>query len=109
MWNKIPAFLKNKYLIASLLFVVWMFFFDRNSLMQKKKYNKTITELEEVRDFYISEIEKDSITMHILSSDTATLIRFAREEYLMKKDDEDVYVIIEKKADTTDVKNNSAN
>ena len=46
--------------------------------------------------------------MHILSSDTATLIRFAREEYLMKKDDEDVYVIIEKKADTTDMKNNSA-
>ena len=99
MWNKVPAFLKNKYLIATLLFAVWMIFFDRNSLMQRKKFNQILKEHNEIRDFYLGEIEKDSLTLHALSSDTETLIRFAREEYLMKKDEEDVYLIIEKKAD----------
>ncbi len=100
MWNKLPAFLKNKYLIATLLFAAWMVFFDRNSLMQRKKYNQTLKEQEKIKDFYLGEIEKDSLTLHALSSDTESLIRFAREEFLMKKAEEDVYVIMKKKVDT---------
>lgn len=100
MWNKLPAFLKNKYLIATLFFAIWMIFFDRNSLMQRKKYNQTLKEQEKIKDFYLGEIKKDSLTLHALSSDTESLIRFAREEFLMKKAEEDVYVIMKKKVDT---------
>lgn len=100
MWNKIPSFLKNKYFIAVLIFAAWMAFFDRNSLLQRNKLSQDLKEQEQQRDFYLDEIRRDSITLHELSSDTQNLIRFAREQYLMKKPEEDVYLIIKKPADT---------
>ncbi|MBE0661716.1 MAG: septum formation initiator family protein [Bacteroidales bacterium] len=95
MWKKIARILKNKYFIAVLAFVIWMLFFDRNSMMYRYKQNLTLNKHQQEREFYLSEIEKDSIALHELSSDTQNLIRFAREKYLMKKDDEDIYLIIE--------------
>lgn len=95
MWKKITRILKNKYFIAILAFVIWMLFFDRNSMMYRYKQNRTLNKYQQERDFYLREIEKDSIALHELSSDTQNLIRFAREKYLMKKDDEDIFVIIE--------------
>jgi len=95
MWKKLVKVLKNKYFIAIVAFGVWMLFFDRNSMMQRYKLNQTLEKQLQEKEFYLREIEKDSIALHELSSDTANLIRFARENYLMKKDDEDVFVIIE--------------
>lgn len=105
MWNKIPSFLKNKYLIAVLIFAAWMIFFDRNSLIQRNKLGQDLKEQEQQRDFYLNEIRNDSITLHDLSSDTQNLIRFAREQYLMKKPEEDVYIIIQKPADSIPIEN----
>jgi hypothetical protein len=95
MWKKIARILKNKYFIAVLAFVIWMLFFDRNSMMYRYQQSRILEKHQQQRDFYLSEIEKDSIALHELSSDTQNLIRFAREKYLMKKDDEDIFVIIE--------------
>jgi cell division protein FtsB len=95
MWKKVPPLLKNKYFIAILAFVIWMLFFDRNSMMYRYKQNRTLKKHQQEREFYLREIEKDSIALHELSSDTQNLIRFAREKYLMKKDDEDIFLIIE--------------
>lgn len=95
MWKKLASVLKNKYFIAIVAFGVWMLFFDRNSMMQRYKLNSTLDKHLQEREFYLKEIESDSISLHELSSDTANLIRFAREKYLMKKDDEDVFLIIE--------------
>jgi len=94
MWKKVPPLLKNKYFIAILAFAVWMLFFDRNSMMYRYKQNRTLNKHEQEREFYLREIQNDSIALHELSSDTQNLIRFAREKYLMKKDDEDIYLII---------------
>jgi hypothetical protein len=95
MWKKVPPLLKNKYFIAILAFAVWMLFFDRNSMMYRYKQNRTLNKHLQEREFYLREIEKDSVALHELSSDTQNLIRFAREKYLMKKDDEDIFLIIE--------------
>ena len=94
MLNKVPSFLKNKYFIAVLVFAVWMLFFDRNSMIQRYKLGQTLKKHQQEREFYLSEIKKDSIGLHELSSDTQNLIRFAREKYLMKKDNEDIFLII---------------
>lgn len=94
MLEKIPPLFKNKYFIAILVFGVWMLFFDRNSMWQRYKLQRTLNRHIQEREYYLSEIEKDSSALHELSSDTQNLIRFAREKYLMKKDDEDIYLII---------------
>jgi cell division protein DivIC len=95
MLKKVPPLLKNKYFLVILLFGIWMLFFDRNSMVQRYKLNRSLKRHWQEREYYMKEIEKDSIALHELSSDTQNLIRFAREKYLMKKDDEDIFLIIE--------------
>lgn len=87
-------YLKNKYVIAILAFFVWMMFFDRNSFITQYKLNSTLDGYEEQKEYYLSELNKDSIALHTLESDKAALEKFAREKYLMKKDNEDVYLIV---------------
>ncbi len=94
MLDKIPPLFKNKYFLTILVFCVWMLFFDRNSMWQRYKLQRTHSKQIQERAYYLSEIEKDSTALHDLSSDTQNLIRFAREKYLMKKDDEDIFLII---------------
>ena len=58
--DKIPNYLKNKYLIAIVLFIVWITFFDNFNLIKQSKIKKNIKQLEENKKFYIQEITKDS-------------------------------------------------
>jgi hypothetical protein len=95
MWKIIPSILRNKYFIAILAFGIWMLFFDRNSMLHRYRQNRTLNRYQQEREFYLNEIKNDSTALHELSSDTQNLIRFAREKYLMKKDDEDIFLIIE--------------
>ncbi len=87
--------LKNKFTIASLAFVVWMLFFDRNDISSQMHYIKQRKSLEAEKEFYEKEISKVENSLEELSSDPKKLEKFAREKYLMKKENEDIYVIIE--------------
>ncbi|HSW68215.1 MAG TPA: hypothetical protein VLH16_06520 [Bacteroidales bacterium] len=91
---RIIPILKNKYLIASIVFAVWLIFFDTNNLIHRRQLKNDLRQELERRDYYLNEIRSDSISLHELLSDTAGLIRFARERYLMKRDTEDVFLII---------------
>ncbi len=95
MVKKSLPYLKNKYTIAILAFFVWMLFFDRNSVISQYKLSSTLNQYEDQKEYYLNQLEKDSISLHILESDKDALEKFAREKYLMKKDNEDVYLIIE--------------
>ncbi len=86
--------LKNKYVITAILFVVWVAFFDKNDLISRYRDNQTLSKLEEEKDYYIEQIEKNKTDMHDLMSDPENLEKFARENYLMKKDDEEIFIII---------------
>ena len=91
--DKIPNYLKNKYLIAIILFIVWITFFDNFNIIKQSKIKKNIKQLEENKKFYIQEITKDSTEYYDLLNDAEKREKFAREKFLMKKEDEDVYII----------------
>jgi len=85
----------NKYLIAFAAFVVWIMFFDENNLVQHQQNQKELALLEEQVDFYKHKIEADKQKLYELQTNDANLEKFAREQFLMKKADEDIYVIVE--------------
>ncbi len=85
----------NKYIIAFALFVVWIMFFDDNSLRQHQQNRNELTLLETQVDFYRQKIEADKRKLYELQTNDENLEKFAREQFLMKKADEDIFVIVE--------------
>jgi len=80
---------------VSLGFVVWVLFFDQESILVQSKLNKEIRNLEQQKKFYLEEIDKNKASLNILTNDTASLEKYARETYFMKKDNEDIFVVVE--------------
>ena len=89
--------LKNKFFLVTLAFLVWMIFFDRNDLFSQYEYRKQVSKLEKERDFYKKETDQVNKELDELTSDPQQLEKFAREKYLMKRDNEDVFVIVKEK------------
>ncbi len=87
--------LRNKYLIAFLVFLVWLMLFDNNSLIDRVKYINTLHEMEKEKQYYLERIEEDSRRLEELKTNQENLEKFAREQYFMKKENEDVFVIVE--------------
>lgn len=92
--DRIIALFKNKYFLVSLAFVVWMLFFDRNDLFSQHEYRQQVQKLRSEKEFYASETMKVKKDLQELSTKQATIEKYAREKYLMKKPDEDIFVII---------------
>jgi cell division protein FtsB len=88
---------KNKYFLVSAVFLVWMVFFDRNDLFSQYEYHQQVSKLQQERDFYQKETAKVHQDLDELTSNKEKLEKFAREKYLMKKDNEDVFVIVKDK------------
>lgn len=82
----------NIYVVVLTAFVIWMVFFDTNSLMIHLELKKQIKTLEKQQEFLRSEIEKDKKTLEKLS-DPKELEKFAREQYFLKKKNEEIYLI----------------
>ncbi|CAL2060797.1 FtsB family cell division protein [Tenacibaculum sp. 190524A05c] len=82
----------NIYVIILTVFVVWMLFFDENSYLTHREFDKEIKELETWIDYHKKKTAQDKQTIKNLQ-DSLELERFAREKYLMKKKDEDIYII----------------
>jgi cell division protein DivIC len=86
--------LRNKYLMAVLVFLVWLLVFDQNSLIDRVKYLRTRHNLEAEKQYYLERIDEDSRRLNELKTDRDNLEKFAREQYLMKKENEDIFVIV---------------
>jgi len=71
-----------------------MLFFDRNDISSQYHYRSNLSELQKEKEFYLEETEKVKKDLEELTTDPKKLQKFAREKYYMKKDNEDVYVII---------------
>jgi cell division protein FtsB len=95
MTRKILRFFINKYFLTTLAFVVWLVFFDSNNILNRLKLRDKLNDLKKEKKFYLDEIKHDSILTQKLLSDSVEIERYARERYLMKKDNEDVYLIID--------------
>jgi cell division protein FtsB len=79
--------------VVATLFVVFMLFFDENSVLQNFRYRLKIMELNKEIDSYRKIIDESKRKLGELNSDPESLEKFAREQLLMKKDNEDVYLI----------------
>ena len=90
--NKYFKFFTNLYVMTSLLFLFWMLFMDTNSMIFHKELNNEIRDLTEQRNKLKIEIEKDKKLIKDLN-DIDNYEKFARENFYMKKDDEEIYII----------------
>ncbi|PKP33098.1 MAG: septum formation inhibitor [Bacteroidetes bacterium HGW-Bacteroidetes-17] len=99
MFRKIFNRINNKYFYAGVLFLVWIFFFDNNNLISRFKSNKTLNDARRQKEFYKSEIKRDLQTIDDLLHDSAAIEKFGREQYLMKRDSEDIFLVVTKKDD----------
>lgn len=88
-WFKI---LTNIYILVLTVFVVWMVFFDANSLLIHLELKREINKLEKTQEFLKKEIAKDKKVIEKLSNEDE-LEKFAREEYYLKKKNEEIYLI----------------
>ncbi|MFC7358269.1 septum formation initiator family protein [Jejudonia soesokkakensis] len=82
----------NTYVIILICFLVWMLFFDTNSFLIHKELNEDINALEQNKEFYKGEIEKDKKFLEKMK-DSTEMEKFAREKYFLKKENEDIYII----------------
>ena len=96
--NHIPAWLKNKYLISGLSFIAIFLFFDKNDYFTQRSRVKELNNLLESKAYYQQEIAAEQHELEQLKNNPGTLEKYAREKYLMKKDNEDLYIIPEIKA-----------
>ena len=86
--------LKSPFILIGLLFVLWMLFFDSNSYLNHNRLSNDINQLQKDKQHYLEEIKKDSIALKELASPEG-LEKYAREKYHMKKENEEIFLIIE--------------
>ncbi len=93
--KKLLPYLKNKYTITSLGFLLWLSFFDRNDFITTHAYQNALENLKKEMAYYEEGNKKNLEDLNNLLTNHQNLIKYAREEYLMKKDNEDIYVFEE--------------
>ena len=94
--NKLHPALRNRYVLTSAAFLVWMLVFDDNTVIEQVKRRYHIIQQDQKIQYYQEEIAKVNEERDALFGNTASLERFARERYRMLKDGEDLYLVINK-------------
>ena len=76
-----------------LAFIVWLACFDRNDFYSQYTYRQKLQKLKQDESYFLEEIQKNKTDLHDLTTNPKNLEKFAREKYLMKKDNEDLFII----------------
>lgn len=92
--KKVFPYLKNKFILATVIFLVYALFLDENDVFTIIRHNRKLNQLEMAKQQVSRDLEKSRETLKELSS-KSELERYAREEKFFKKDDEDIFVIFE--------------
>ena len=95
LYQKIPHWLKNKYLISGLLFFIWILFFDANSILTQTEKQKKIEKLTQDIEYYTKEIKTDGEIIKTLSQDSlnSKIEKYFRENLFFSKKNEEVFII----------------
>jgi len=91
--NILLSVIGNKYLLVLSIFTVWLLFFDTHNLVVRKGLLRESRQLKNDCEYYRQRIVNDSSRLSELMKDAESLEKFAREQYLMKRDNEDIFVI----------------
>ena len=92
-YEKIPDVFKNKYFIVGFLFLIWISFLDENNLVSLNQQINTLEEKQEIIDSLENEIFQMENKLERLNNNRKELENFARENFLMKKENEDIILI----------------
>jgi cell division protein DivIC len=91
--GKVPAWLKNKYFLTGSFFIIWMVFFDLKDLASDFSRRARLKELQKNEKHLVKEISETNKELDLLKTNAQTIERYAREKYLMKKDNEDLFIV----------------
>lgn len=94
--HKVLSFLINKYFLVFMGFMVWIIVFDPHNLIDRSDMKKRLRSLKQDTLYYHDKINRDQELIKQLKTSPQNLERFAREQFLMKAPDEDVFVIVKK-------------
>lgn len=86
---------KNFYLVVGGAALVWMLFFDRYNVVARIETQVRIGQLESDLDFYQQEKARIEEARSVLENSPQELEKYAREEFRMKKDNEDLFILTE--------------
>ena len=92
--NNLPAPLKNRYFLVLGLFFFWMIFFDKHNVLVQWRLQKTLNTLEDDKAYYNEKVKEAEQMRYDLKVNRE---KFAREKYFMKRNNEDVFIIIKDK------------
>jgi cell division protein FtsB len=91
--ESLKKYLKNFYILTSAIFLIWMLFFDGNDLINQFQLYQKMKELEQEKRFYQKNIDRIEKEYKALEENPELLEKLAREKYLLKKNNEDVYIV----------------
>jgi cell division protein DivIC len=97
--TRLPSWMKNKFLIATLAFVAWMLFFDERDVFTMYHHRQELRDLQQSKKYYTEQIDKERTELENLKNNPATLEKYAREKYYMKRDNEDLFLVPERQRD----------
>lgn len=92
--GKIPPFFRNKYFLTVAVFLIWLLLLDANNLIERYRQVRELRKLRHEKEYYVKKIEEEKRKLNELKTDNDNLEKFAREQYKMKKKDEDLYIIL---------------
>jgi cell division protein DivIC len=90
---QLPSWLRNKFFIAFAAFIVWMLFFDERDVFTMRHHRQELEELQQSKKYYTEQINQERTELENLKNNPATLEKYAREKYYMKRDNEDLFLI----------------
>jgi cell division protein FtsB len=88
------SLMKNKYLLASCFFLIWMLFFDARDWGLIKENKTKLDNLQKSEKHLAAEIRDTRKELDLLKTSAQTIEKYARENYYMKKDNEDLFIVI---------------
>ena len=96
----IPGWIKNKFFIAIIIFAGVIFFFDKNDLFTQMDRNRQLHDLLQSKQYFNDQIAAEQAILDKMKTNPGILEKYAREKYLMKRDNEDLYIIPENSPDS---------
>lgn len=94
--KQLPSYITNKYLLSILFFIAWMLFFDQKDFFSTIEKRRELRTLIDKNKYHFKEIEVSKKQLADFQSNSIAIEKFAREKYMLKKDNEDIYIIDEK-------------
>ena len=95
LYQKLPKWVRNGYLISAIIFLIWICFFDTNSILTNIERERKINQLKTDVEYYKEEIQKDKDIIAVIAQDslTAELEKYFREQLLLSKKNEEIFII----------------